>query len=134
MQRRSKVVLLSLVLLLAIVLRVWGINNGLPFAQVTDETEDISASLRIASGGAPSYYYIRVGWNLTEWAVLGPYYFYFKITHPGFSTGDFERLYFTERGTFILLVRLLTVAITTFCVLLSYFAGKALTDSERGGL
>src|SRR5258708_994037 len=134
MPKRSSIIMLCLILALALGLRLWGIGNGLPFAQVTDETEDISASLRIASGGAPSYYYIRVGWNLTEWTALGPYFAALKLTRPGFNTADFENLYFTDRGTFILLVRILTALLMTFAVALVFLAGRALTGSEHGGL
>ncbi len=134
MRNRSSVIMLCLILAVALGLRLWGIGNGLPLAQVTDETEDISASLRIASGGAPNYYYIRVGWNLTEWAALGPYFVALKLTRPSFSTADFEHLYFTERGNFILLVRILTALLMTFAVALVYLIGRAITGSERGGL
>src|SRR5450755_1952299 len=63
MRKRSSIIVLCLILAVALAFRLWGIGNGLPYAQVTDETEDMSASLRIASGGTPSYYYIRVAWN-----------------------------------------------------------------------
>lgn len=126
--------LLLLILLLALGLRLWGLDNGLPHGQVTDESEGISASLRIASGAPPDYAYIRAGWDVLQWSALAPYYVALKLTHPGFSTATFEALYFTHRDYFILVVRVMTVLLTLVGVFLAYLTGRELTGSDAGGL
>ena len=127
-------ILLIMILLLALGLRLWGLDNGLPYGQVGDESEGISASLRIASGAPPDYAYIRAGWDVLQLSVLAPYYAALKLTHPGFSIADFEALYFTHRDNFILLMRVLAVLMTLAGVFLTYLAGRELTNSEAGGL
>jgi hypothetical protein len=125
---------LLLILAMGFILRIWGIDNGLPYAQVTDETSDIADSLRIASGQLPTYPYIRTAWNLTQWSVLGPYYVYLRVTDPGFSTAKFEELYFLRRANFILLVRMMTAVLTTLAIIPMFLAGYGLTHSKLGGL
>ncbi|MBN1438485.1 MAG: glycosyltransferase family 39 protein [Anaerolineales bacterium] len=123
-----------MILLLALGLRLWGLDNGLPHGQVTDESSGISASLRIASGAPPDYAYIRAGWDIMQWSALGPYYAALKLTNPGFSTADFEALYFTHREYFILVVRIMTVFLTLAGVFLAYLTGRELTGNDGGGL
>lgn len=56
-------------------LRAIGLSNGLPYNQVTDESEAISAALNLAAGHKPTIdIYIRVGWQVAELSILGPFY------------------------------------------------------------
>jgi hypothetical protein len=134
MQKSHRIVLLVIVFFIALALRLWGISNGMPYAQVTDETEDISSSLRIASGGLPHFAYIRTAWNLTEWLAFAPFYVIQKLTHSGYTTDNFTQLYFTQRDQFIVLARLLTAFLTSLMVVPAYFGGRALSKAEFGGV
>jgi dolichyl-phosphate-mannose--protein O-mannosyl transferase len=125
---------LVLIVILAFGLRFWGITNGQPYVQLTDETSDIAEGLRIVSGEPPNYTFHRTLWPLSLLPIQGVYFGYLKLTQPGFSVEDFRGLYFTERNNFILLGRLFTVLISTLTVLVLYFLGRVLTDSHWGGM
>jgi hypothetical protein len=91
---------------LAFVLRVWGIDHGLPYGQLPDESGDIATSLRIVRGDLPEYAYHRVGWPVAQLPLHAAHFIGLRLTHPNFDLAAFEAHYFTERDDFVLLTRL----------------------------
>lgn len=126
--------LLILVLVLGFGLRIWGIDNGLPHSQLTDETSDISTAMRIARGEVPRYTYHRVTWPLVQLPLYSLYYVYNHLTQPDFSLEAFEALYFANRADFILMARLLSAFFSTLAIIPVYLGALALTQSTRAGL
>ncbi len=125
---------LAAIVALAFTLRVWGIDNGLPYSQVTDESYDVSTSLKIAAGESPHYALHRVGWPISQLPVHGLHYIYLYLSHPGFGLDDFENHYFTHRGDFLLSIRLYVAALTSLSVIGVYLTVWLLTRSDLGGL
>ncbi len=125
---------LILIFLLAFALRVWGIDFGLPYSQLTDETSDLATSLRIASGETPRYTYHRVFWPLTQLPFHGVRFAYLSLTQPDFSLADFEALYYTNRADFLLTARLVVAFMASLAVIPAYFMGRELTQSPLGGV
>lgn len=133
-RRVRLIVALSLIVLLAVGLRVWGIDNGLPSVQLSEESSDISTAMRIASGGAPRYYYHRVAWPLTQIPAHALHFLVLKLTRPGFGIDDFRTLFLLNRGPFILTARLLAALVSVLAVVAAFFAGRLMTRSDGGGL
>src|SRR5437763_470731 len=66
LDKRSEILVPVLVFILALALRGWGIDNGLPYGQRPDESSDIAESLNLLRGQLPTYAYHRVAWPLTQ--------------------------------------------------------------------
>jgi hypothetical protein len=130
----STALVLILIFLLAFGLRIWGIDFGLPYTQLTDETSDLATSLRIASGETPRYTYHRVFWPLTQLPFHGAHFLYRNVTESDFSLADFEARYYTNRADFLLTARLVGAFMAAVAVFPAYFMGHRLTQSRLGGV
>ncbi len=71
--------------LLALSLRMWGINHGLPYGQIPDESGDIGRSLKIVAGQVPEYAYHRVGWPIAQIPLHGLHFLSLWLSNSGFS-------------------------------------------------
>ena len=131
--RRQTIILLALIFVLALGLRLWGIDNGLPHGQIPDESADITTSLRIAAGENPTYAFHRVGWPLSQLPLHALHFAYLRFTEPDFGTEAFEARYFTHRGDFVLSIRLLLATLAALTILPAYVIGRELTTQRAGG-
>ena len=131
--RRVTVLILAMIFLLALALRLWGIDNGLPQGQVTDESADISTSLRIAAGESPTYTFHRVGWPIAQLPLHALHFAYLRLTESDFNTDDFEARYFTHRGDFVLSTRVLLATLAALTIIPAYFVGYDLTNRRIAG-
>lgn len=134
---RNKVRLLGLplgVFLFALFLRTWGITNGMPYVQTTDESSDITTSLNLAQGDIPEYTYHRVVWSLFQLPLHGLHFVYNKITQPDYGFDSFEADYFTDRDNFIVTTRIYGAIWASLTCSVVYFIGLFITQKEWPGL
>lgn len=123
--------LLALLLLLALVLRIWGIQFGLPYAYHVDEITYVSAALNLGAG------VIGKQPNPTGFSniLFGEYALFFllgRLTGLYSSTADFEAAYRSDPSLFLLLGRLTSAFLGTLTVLTVYWTGKAMRDRWTG--
>lgn len=108
---RTRIVVSLIVFVLALSLRLWGIDNGLPHVQRPDETVDITQSFEILQGQTLRYAYHRVIWSLIQIPVHGTHFVLEKASDSSFSVADFEAKYFTNRASFVLSIRIYVAVI-----------------------
>jgi hypothetical protein len=133
-RHQSEVFRLVALFVLALGLRVWGIDYGLPYSQLPDESGDIATALQIVRGEQPEYAYHRVGWSMAQIPVHGLHYVGLMLTRPGFTLDQFEAHYYVERDDFILVTRLYLAMLTSLIPLIVYWLGKQITLDWRGGM
>jgi hypothetical protein len=114
---------------LAFVIRTWGISHGLPYAQLPDETGDIATALRIVAGDIPQYAFHRVAWSMVQIPVHALHFVSRYLQDPSFGISDFEALYFTQRETFLLHARLLAVFFSALTLVPLALSVRRLTQS-----
>jgi len=131
---RAHAALCILIFIAAFAVRVQGIDFGLPYAQLPDETGDITASLLLARGETPPYAYHRVAWPLLQLPLHALHFVYERLSHPAFSTADFEALYYTNRGSFILSARIYSAFFSTLGVVVLYAVGLIVTKRRLDGV
>ena len=128
-----KIILVGSLVCIAFVLRLWGLDNGLPFAQMPDESADITTSLQIASGKQPTYLYHRVGWPIFQLPVHALHFVVKAVTTPGFGLRDFQDHFFRNRWAFIYSARLLVALLSSLSIIFAFGLGRVLCDDDRGG-
>src|SRR5215207_7959158 len=99
--RRVLVAQLIGIFLIALGVRLWGIDFGLPYGQIPDETTDVTQSFQIAKGELPPYPFHRVTWSLFQLPVHGVHFVALKLANLQFSLTDFEAYYYTNRSLFL---------------------------------
>lgn len=119
------------ILTLAIVLRLWGIQFGLPYSYHVDEPTYVSAALNLGAG------IIGRQPNPTAFSnvLFGEYAVYFiigRLTGLFSSTADFENAYRGDPSVFLLFARLTSALAGALTVLVIYWTGKALRDRSTG--
>ena len=131
--RAQLVVVLVAILLLAIGLRVWGIEYGLPYPYHVDEPTYVSAALNLGAGligkqpNPTGYSNILLG----EFAA---YYLYGRVTGLFPSTAAFEQAYRSDPSMFLLLGRLTSVFFGAATILVVYGLGKRSANQNTGVL
>ncbi|MBI4739905.1 glycosyltransferase family 39 protein [Candidatus Woesearchaeota archaeon] len=128
-----KIIAIGSLVCIAFVLRLWGLDNGLPFAQMPDESADITTSLQIASGKQPTYLYHRVGWPVFQLPMHALHFAVKAATTPGFGLSDFQDHFYRNRWTFIYSARLLVALVSSLSIVFAFGLGRALCDDDRGG-
>lgn len=119
---KSQLVMALVIFIIALIIRLWGIDNGLPHVQRPDETGDITQSLQFVRGDTPNYAYHRVAWPLFQLPLHGGHFVWRYLTTPNFSISDFEALYYTQRHTFLLSTRIYLAIITALSCVVGFFA------------
>ncbi len=122
---------LAVILGVALVLRLWGIGFGLPYAYHVDEPTYVSAALNLGAriiGRQP---------NPTGFSnmLFGEYALYFvagRVAGLFASVSDFERAYRSDPTAFLLLGRLTSAVLGTLNVLAVYYIRKALAHRLQG--
>jgi 4-amino-4-deoxy-L-arabinose transferase-like glycosyltransferase len=125
---------LSVILLLGLWLRLWGLDFGLPNIYCRpDETILVHRALAIASGGLNPHFFNYPSFQFYLLAIV--YGIYFVVGYIGgqFSNvSEFEQLYFFDPSSFFLYGRLLTAFMGTASIAVVYFIGRELQNPRTG--
>ena len=131
--RRLEAAGLLALFVLALSLRIWGIDHGLPYGQIPDESGDIGRSLKIVVGQLPEYAYHRVGWPIAQIPLHGLHFLALWLTQTGFTLDQFQAQYYVARDDFVLLTRVYLALLMALVPLFVYNIGKRIADDWRGG-
>lgn len=143
MKRINPVLVLGLVILIALLLRIWGINADLPYIYHPDEPVPIGISLRMFKTGDmnPRFYHWPSLLFYLNFLAYIPYYLFGKLLGvfqaPESILAPVEVVMggtYAPMPTVVLLGRLLSVGFGIGSVLLAYLIGKRLTDRAWVGL
>ena len=124
MTSRSVVLLcLAAILVLALGLRLWGLNFGLPYAYHVDEPTYVSAALNLGAGivgRQPN----PTGFSNILFGEYAGYFVVGRIAGLFKSASDFERAYRADPSAFLLLGRLTSMLFGLANVLVVFWLGK----------
>jgi hypothetical protein len=122
--RHAPAAALTLILLVAAGLRLWGIRHGLPYAYNLDERAHfVPHAVAMTRGDLDPGYFINppaFTYLLAVW---------FRVLHPG---GDVQRLFGDDPGSLFLAARVLTAALGVATVAATFAAGRAWFDRRVG--
>ena len=122
---------LVVVLALAAVLRLYGIDHGLPFVYNPDEANIMARSLSVARGLDPEYYLYPSFFFYFLFAVMGGLYL-FGWVHGGYeNVAAFQASFFEDPTAFYLVGRLIGVVAALATIVLTY--GLVLKHFGRTG-
>ncbi|GAX59193.1 4-amino-4-deoxy-L-arabinose transferase and related glycosyltransferases of PMT family [Candidatus Scalindua japonica] len=128
--------LLAGILLLAFVLRVWGISYGMPYPYNLDEKFLVNHSLAFGTGDLNPHVFDWPG-TLLMYVLFVIFVFYFLagyFTGNFISTEDFAISFISDPTNFYLISRCFTVLISTLTVYVTYYIGKKIYNSRTTGL
>jgi 4-amino-4-deoxy-L-arabinose transferase-like glycosyltransferase len=131
---QKHILILMLILFIALSLRLWGINFGLPHLYHTDEPKEVVRALQL---GAGSFNFSRIGKGGYFYLLFFEYAVYFlilKISGAVTTGADFARLYFTDPSGFYLIGRITTALIGVLNVFVLYLLGKKVYGARAGML
>jgi len=129
--RKSDNLLLLGILLLALVLRLWGIGFGLPYTYHFDEPAYVSSALNLGAGiigkqpnptGFPNILFGEYGLYFVIGRVVG-------IFH---SVAHFEQMYRQDPSVFLLLARITSATFGSLTVVVVYYLGKLVANQRIG--
>ncbi len=125
--------LLILILILGVVVRLWGINFGLPYIQHLDEGGvTYTAFFAAANHLKPDMYFHTTFLPYSLILLYGVYYLFGLIFHLWGSTQQFFTAFLKDPSIFILIGRMITVMISVASIVLIYWIGKKLYDYKIG--
>jgi len=115
----------GLLLGLALGLRVYGINFGLPQLYYWDEPTVVQRAIRFGSGDLnPHFFYYPALYIYVTFLVSGVYFVFNFITGQFKTIQDFGAQYFIDPSGVYFSARLMTALVGTTCVVLTYWVGK----------
>lgn len=120
------------ILLLALILRLWGISFGLPYAYHIDELPYVRTALKLGSGVLSNPPYDPTGFANILFVEYGALYAMGRFSGIFESAEDFEVLYRSDPTVFLLLSRLTSVLLGTATVLAMYVLGKRARSRTTG--
>jgi hypothetical protein len=134
--RRPYVCLMTLVLLLAIALRIWGISFGLPYVYHQDEGIEVNRALQLGTGSFDFSLFrmLKGGYFYLLFVEFGGLYVLLRLFGVVSSTNDFALLYIADPSYVYLVGRFTTAILGTTCVWLSYLIGARLQSRFVGTL
>lgn len=140
---RGVLISLIVVFCVALVIRLWGIDFGLPYLYHPDEPNKIEiAQTIIKTGDWDPHYYLKPSLFIyLNTIVYYPYYIYGHITGIFNSVQDIDSVQMLTMGVgyapdskVVLLGRFLSVLFGMGCVVLSYILGEKITQCRTIGL
>jgi len=132
-ERRLFVVGIGLLIIIAAILRTWGLTFGLPYRYHIDETFYVAGALKMASGfdlpitthGPNLFYMVLLG-------EYGIYYVFTRFTGIVSSAAAFEQLYRSDPTVFVLLARLTSAISGALTLVPTYLIGKKIHGKGVG--
>lgn len=129
----KKKLCLSLIVLLALGLRLWGCGWGLPYQYQTEEYKVIKYALRMGSGDLNPHFFEYPSLYLYGMLfVYGIYFLLGKMFGLFSNTQDFAHLFVRDPTSFYLIGRILESLFNVGIILLTYEAGKKLFSKKVG--
>lgn len=121
------------ILLLAFLIRIYGINFGLPNLYYWDEPTVVNRAVRFGSGDLnPHFFSYPALYMYVLFVLTGGVFLLGRATGHYHSAQDFAVEYVLDPSRVYLAARLLTACIGTACVLLTYVVGKRYFDRRVG--
>lgn len=125
--------MIYIVLLLAAILRFWGITTGLPQLLLPDETEIVLQGLKMAGQfGKPDIFYYGTVFQTLLAIIFGFTYFIGKIFGNFKSGQDFLVYFFNDPSIILLSSRILAASFGVLAVCLVYVIGKKIFNKRIG--
>ena len=125
--------LLTLIILLGLLVRFWGINFGLPLELHSDEHIFIMHALKFGTGDFNPHDFLYPSLTYYLLFILFGFYFVFGYIVGLFhSASDFATLYFTDPSSFYIIGRSLMALLGGATVFIVYLMGKKLFESKVG--
>ena len=124
------------ILVLALLVRSWGINWGLPFIYHVDEERFFQISKNyLATGNLnPRFFHVPTLYTYSVAALWEGYYFIGKLTGTFRSHKEFLAYSGRNPTPFLVLGRLLTLLMSVAAILAVYFIGKRMFGPAAGAL
>lgn len=124
---------LSVSLVLAFVLRVWGANFGLPHLYAWDEPQVVTRAMRFASGDLnPHFFFYPALYMYILFLVNGLYFGVAYLIGVYHSAGEFAATLFMDPTNVYLVSRITTAVFGTACVYVTYRIGDKFFDRRVG--
>lgn len=122
---------LLLIVCAAFAIRLWGIQQGLPNIQWTDENSDLSTALRLLNGELPARH-VRYHRSLIAYVNLGAVGGLFAtdfLTGQVSNVDEFRSLYFSDRALYTYATRFVMALLTSFSVAFIGLAGRYINQN-----
>ncbi len=125
---------LVLILFCGFLLRIIGVNFGLPFLYYPDEYHLIEHALQFGTGDLnPRFFDWPANVIMYFYFILyGLYYVVLKLTGSIHSPTDFALMFWKDPTTFYLIARSLTAVVSTFSIYLTYKIGELVYGKKAG--
>lgn len=134
MSEKLKVVVLACILLVALFLRLWGVNFGLPYVYHFDEHFYINTALQLGAGVWHNPPYAATGLSNILFGEYALYYLLGRTSGWFESPTQFAMAYRSDPTVFYLLARGTVAAMATTTVLVVYGLGSAVRGGKVGML
>jgi 4-amino-4-deoxy-L-arabinose transferase-like glycosyltransferase len=132
---RAAAVVLSLVLLLALSLRLWGMLHDLPFSYYGDELHFMRRAMAIGTGDLNPHWFHKPAFLMYVLAFVYGLYFLAGLLAGRFvSTAEFGAHFLFEPAPFLVLGRLVVVAFGVATVYLVYRIGRRVFNTPWAGI
>ncbi len=136
MSRKKEFLLLFAILFFALLVRLWGINFGLPYGVYFRPDEYIIVNFALSFGKGdfnPRWFMYPTLQMYLTFALYGTYFIILLILGLVRTAGDFANFYYLNPGSFYLIARLLSSFAGAATVISLYYLGKR-AYSQRTGL
>lgn len=125
--------ILLCIIILAAVLRLWGIWHGYPYSYYPDEAHFVKRSLAFGSGDLnPHWFHKPAFYMYLLFFEYGLFFLVGKIVGYWHSVSDFGIYYIKNPGLFYLIGRITTSMFSVASIVITYFAAKELFNRKVG--
>jgi len=121
---RNYLIACWLILAIALGLRLWGIDYGLPFIYWTDEYHEVMRAMELGSGGFNWARTGKGGFYLLLFLEYGVYFVMLKLSGAIASIGEFAELFVRDPSVFYLMGRWTAVAFGCATVAMAIVIGR----------
>ena len=121
------------IIIVAIVIRIWGISFDLPHIYHVDEARFAKISINYFAGDLnPHFFHVPTLHTYAVAGIWGTYYLIGKVFGKFHSLNQFMNSYYEDSTVFLVLGRMFTVLLCIGTILLAYFIGKRLYNHWVG--
>ena len=127
-----KFTLLSLTILVGVMLRIWGLDFGLPYTYHYDEHFFINTALKLGAGVLNNPPYAATGFSNILFGEYGLYYVLGRLFGSFTSSDAFQLAFRRDPTVFYVLGRLTTAVLGTATILALYVLGSSASGVTAG--
>jgi 4-amino-4-deoxy-L-arabinose transferase-like glycosyltransferase len=121
------------IILLAIVLRLWGIWHGYPYSYYADEAHFVKRALSFGSGDLnPHWFHKPAFYMYLLFFEYGLFYIFGKMSGLWHSVNDFAVSYIINPGPFYLIGRITTAVFSIGSIIFAFLTAKELFNRKTG--